>query len=120
MGIKLKSRKDFRERRHRRLRRKVAGTEQRPRMCVTVSNRWIRVQLIDDDVARTLMALCSNGVGDEGLGKSVESARKLGESVGRMAIERGIESVVCDRGGRAYHGRIKALADAAREAGLKL
>ncbi len=118
MAIKPKSRKEYRERRHRRLRRKIHGTAQRPRMSIAVSNRCIQVQFIDDDRAATLAALSSRGLADDPGGKTVDTARRLGEAAGRLAAERGIRTVVCDRGGRTYHGRIKALADAVRAAGL--
>lgn len=120
MASKLKSRKDFRKRRHCRLRRKVMGDAQRPRMCVTVSNRWIRVQLIDDETATTMMALCSRGLDGGQAGKTLATAKRMGEDAARKALEKGVRTVVFDRGGRKYHGRLKALAEAARESGLRL
>ncbi len=120
MASKLKNRKDYRNRRHRRLRRKVIGNARRPRMCVTVSNRWINVQFIDDDAAATIVSLCSRGLGGDESGKTIVAAKRLGGDAARLALEKGIQTVVFDRGGRMYHGRVKALADAAREAGLRL
>ncbi len=120
MASKLNSRKDFRKRRHRRLRRKVIGDASRPRMCVTVSNRWIRLQLIDDETAMTMMAWCSRSLDGGEAGKTLAAAKRLGQNAAREAIEKGIQTVVFDRGGRMYHGRVKAVAEAAREAGLRL
>ena len=115
----LKSRKDFRKRRQMRLRRKIMGDARRPRMCISVSNRWIRVQFIDDDAAVTLVSACSSALDGGQAGKTIEAAKQLGEKAARLALDKGIQTVVCDRGGRMYHGRVKALADAAREAGLR-
>ncbi len=119
MASKLKSRKDFRKRRHWRLRRKIAGDAQCPRMCISVSNRWIRVQFIDDDAAVTLASVCSSALDGEQAGKTVQAAGALGEKAARLALEKGIQTVVCDRGGRMYHGRVKAIAEAARKTGLR-
>ena len=119
MASELKSRKDFRKRRHLRLRRKIVGDARRPRMCISVSNRWIRVQFIDDDAAVTLASVCSSALDGAQSGKSLETAGVLGEKAARLAIEKGIQAVVCDRGGRMYHGRVQAVADAARKAGLR-
>lgn len=113
-----KSRKELRERRHIRLRQKIRGSAERPRMCIVVSNRCIRVQFIDDDSARTIAVLSSDGLDQGPAVKNVEAAGRLGAAAGRLALSKGISRVVCDRAGRPYHGRVKALADAAREAGL--
>ncbi len=118
--MKIKNRKEYRNRRHLRLRRKIVGTARRPRMCVSVSNRYIRVQIIDDETASTVLAVCSRGMDEAGGGKNVAAARRIGETIGRMAVSKGIENVVYDRGGRAYHGRVKAVAEAVREAGIRL
>ena len=113
-------RRTARARRHFRLRKKVTGTAARPRLVVTRSARHIAVQLVDDSVGRpltsasTLEADLRSADGD----KSAK-ARKVGELVGRRAVELGVTAVVFDRGGDAYHGRVAALADGARGAGLE-
>ncbi len=107
-----------REKRRKRVRRKIAGTAERPRLSVYRSNVNIYAQLIDDDAARTLAAADSREVGEAENRK--DAARKVGELIARKAQEAGIEVAVFDRGGNKYHGRIAALADGAREGGLKL
>jgi large subunit ribosomal protein L18 len=107
-----------REKRRKRVRRKVVGTAERPRLSVYRSNIHIYAQLIDDDAGNTLAAADSRKVGEAENRK--ESARKVGELIARKASEAGIETVVFDRGGNRYHGRIAALAEGAREGGLKL
>lgn len=111
-----------RKRRHERIRKRVQGSVERPRLCIFRSTSNIYVQIIDDTKGQTLVAASSldKGFGDDYKGHrgNVEAARKVGALVGRKAIEAGIKKVVFDRGGYLYHGRVKALADAAREAGL--
>lgn len=107
-----------REKRRRRVRRKLSGTAGRPRLSVFRSNVNIYAQLIDDDAARTLAAADSREVGEAENRK--DAARKVGELIARKAKEAGIETVVFDRGGNKYHGRVAALAEGAREGGLKL
>ncbi len=107
-----------REKRRKRVRRKVVGTAERPRLSVYRSNVHIYAQLIDDDAARTLAAADSREVGAAENRK--DAARKVGELIARRAQEAGIEVAVFDRGGNKYHGRIAALAEGAREGGLKL
>ncbi|CAA9411912.1 MAG: LSU ribosomal protein L18p (L5e) [uncultured Rubrobacteraceae bacterium] len=107
-----------RNKRRKRVRRKVVGTAERPRLSVYRSNVHIYAQLIDDDAARTLAAADSREVGEAESRK--DAARKVGELVARKAQEVGIEVAVFDRGGNKYHGRIAALAEGAREGGLKL
>ena len=107
-----------REKRRKRVRRKIAGTAARPRLSVYRSNVNIYAQLIDDDAARTLAAADSREVGEAENRK--DAARKVGEVIARKAKEAGIEVAVFDRGGNKYHGRIAALAEGAREGGLKL
>ena len=107
-----------REKRRKRVRRKIAGTAERPRLSVYRSNVHIYAQLIDDDAATTLAAADSREVGEAENRK--EAARKVGELVARKAQEAGIEVAVFDRGGNKYHGRIAALAEGVREGGLKL
>lgn len=109
-----------RERRHYRLRRRIVGVPERPRLSVFRSLHHIYAQVIDDAAGRTLAA--ASTVDTELAGKvggnNIEAAKMVGELIAKRALERGIRSVVFDRGGHIYHGRVKALADAAREAGL--
>jgi large subunit ribosomal protein L18 len=107
-----------REKRRKRVRRKVAGTAERPRLSVYRSNVHIYAQLIDDDAQTTLAAADSREVGE--VENRKDAARKVGELIGSKASEAGIETAVFDRGGNKYHGRIAALAEGAREGGLKL
>ena len=108
-------------RRHRRVRGKVSGTAQRPRLCVTRSNRNISAQIIDDVTHTTICGASTLGAEFKKSGISastVEGAEKLGEIIGNLAKEKGVTQVVFDRGGHLYHGRVKAVAEGAREAGL--
>ncbi|MBE3550196.1 MAG: LSU ribosomal protein L18p (L5e) [Brockia lithotrophica] len=120
--IKRESRNELRKVRHRRLRKKVVGTPERPRLSVYRSLRYIYAQIIDDTRGHTLVAASSlepeirSGLSST---KDVEASRRVGEVIARRALEKGITRVVFDRGGYPYHGRIQALADAAREAGLE-
>jgi large subunit ribosomal protein L18 len=107
-----------REKRRKRVRRKVAGTAQRPRLSVYRSNVHIYAQLVDDDAGNTLAAADSREIGEAENRK--EAARKVGELIASRASEAGIVSVVFDRGGNKYHGRVAALAEGARSGGLKL
>lgn len=119
---KLQKKQAALARRHRRVRGKISGTAARPRMCVTRSNSNIYVQFVDDVTRTTICGVSTLGAEFKATGKSganVEGATALGEIAGKKAIEAGISEVVFDRGGNLYHGRIQALADAAREAGLK-
>ncbi len=109
-------------RRHTRVRGKISGTPARPRMCVTRSNNNLYVQVIDDVAGKTLCAVSTLGPEFKATGASgatVEGAAALGSIIGNKARELGVTEVVFDRGGHLYHGRVKALADAARETGLK-
>ena len=99
-----------------RIRGKITGTSERPRMSVFRSNKGIYVQIIDDIAGTTLVAASSKGI-DEGTKK--EKAAKVGADIAKKAMEKGITQVVFDRNGYLFHGRVKSLADAAREAGLK-
>jgi large subunit ribosomal protein L18 len=118
--MKPRSKSEFRQRRHVRLRQRVRGTAERPRMCVFVSNRHLYVQFIDDDAQTTLAALNTQSEQLGAQGKStVDVAKKLGAQSAQLALDKGIRQVVFDRGGFSYRGRIKVLADAAREAGLQ-
>ena len=110
-------------RRRRRVRRKVKGSAARPRLAVYRSLRNIYAQMVDDDARRTLVAASSRSkeVRDQlKSGGDIEAARAVGKLVARKALEKNIRTVVFDRGGRIYHGRVKALAEGAREAGLEL
>jgi large subunit ribosomal protein L18 len=104
-------------RRRRRVRAKVRGTAQRPRISVFRSNRGINAQLIDDDAGRTLAAVAWTEADLKGLPR-MEQASKAGQVLAQRAKEAGIERAVFDRGGYRYHGRVKALAESAREGGL--
>jgi large subunit ribosomal protein L18 len=108
-----------RERRHRRIRGKVAGTAERPRLAVFRSNKGIFAQLIDDESGRTLAAASWLGLKKSFKGNRIEQATEVGKAVADAAKQAGIETVVFDRGGYLYHGRVKALAEGAREGGLK-
>ena len=111
-----------RQRRHYRVRRKVRGSAARPRLAVFRSNRYIYAQVIDDDAGRTLCAASSLDKDVRGASKkggNVAAAKNVGSLIAARAKDKGIAAVVFDRGGFQYHGRIKALADAARESGLK-
>ena len=103
-----------------RIRRKISGTAARPRMSVFRSNKQIYVQIIDDEVGKTLVAASSreNGIETEKITK-IEQAAKVGALIAEKAKAAGIETVVFDRNGYLYHGRVKSLADAARNGGLK-
>ena len=118
--IKKVSRSEAREARHRRVRAKVNGTKDIPRLNVFRSARNISVQIIDDEQGVTLVSVSSL---DKDLkltnGGNIEAAKKVGEAVAKKAKKAGITNVVFDRGGYLYHGRVKALADAARENGLE-
>lgn len=114
------SRADARRRRHFRVRKSVTGTEERPRLAVFRSNRYIYAQVIDDEAGRTLAAASSQEKALRDRSLSVETATEVGKLIASRAKDAGVDSVVFDRGGFQYHGRVKALADAAREEGLTL
>ncbi|GGM34784.1 50S ribosomal protein L18 [Paraliobacillus quinghaiensis] len=109
-----------RKKRHQRVRKNLFGTAERPRLNVYRSNKHIYAQLIDDVNAVTLVSASTvdNGFDSDATG-NVEAAKKVGELVATRAQEKGHKNIVFDRGGYLYHGRVKALADAAREAGLE-
>ena len=115
--IKRQDRKVNRSKRHRRVRVHVAGTSQRPRLAVFRSLNHIYVQLIDDTESRTVAA--ASTVELKAKGNGLAQAQEVGKAIAVKAKAAGVKSVVFDRGGFLYHGRIKALADAAREAGLE-
>jgi len=113
------TRRQARQRRHLRLRQKVAGTPDRPRLNVFRSSRHIYAQLIDDVNGRTLLTVSSLDPEVGAGGGNVAAAKVVGQLLGKRAVAQGVTRVVFDRGGYLYHGRVKALADAAREAGLE-
>jgi len=113
------SRAVSRERRQARIRRTVIGTAERPRLAIFRSGKHLYAQLIDDSKGVTLAAASTMEKELKGTGDTVDGAKKVGASIASKAKSKKIETVVFDRGGFRYHGRVKALADAAREAGLK-
>ena len=121
MASIAQQRHESRLRRHRRVRKKVVGTAERPRLAVHRSNKHITVQLIDDDAGRTVASASTTEpeVRGSGSGSTVAAATKVGQVVAQRAKAAGVTAVVFDRGGFAYHGRVAAAAEAAREAGLE-
>ncbi len=121
--IKKPSRSIAREKRHYRLRNKISGTSQRPRLAVYRSDKHMYAQVIDDVEGNTLVSASTvEKEAKEKLGNktsNVEAAKFVGQMVAKRAVEKGINEVVFDRGGYIYHGKVKALAEAAREAGLQ-
>ena len=120
--IKKASKAEIRQKKHRRMRHHLVGTSARPRLAVFRSNKHVYAQIIDDSVGHTLVS--ASTVQSELKGtlektNDVEAAKGLGSLIGKKAVEAGITEVVFDRGGYIYHGRVQAVADAAREAGLK-
>jgi large subunit ribosomal protein L18 len=113
------NRKEIRRRVHARIRKKVAGTTERPRLAVHYSNQHIYVQVIDDVAGRTLAAASTMDKEVENASSNVTSAQKVGSLIAARAKAANVSNVVFDRGGHLYHGKIKALADAAREGGLQ-
>ncbi len=118
--ISKPSRKLIREKRHYRMRKNISGTAVKPRLAVFRSNKHIYAQIIDDATGTTLVSASTN---DKDITientSNVEAAKTIGAAVGKKAVDKGITTVVFDRGGYIYHGKVKALADAAREAGLQ-
>ena len=105
--------------RHKRVRGKISGTPERPRLAVYRSNAHISAQIIDDVNGVTLVSANTYEKSFEGLGSNKEAARKIGNTIAARALEKGISTVVFDRGGYIYHGRVSELAEGAREGGLK-
>ena len=114
------SRRESKQRRHRRIRGKVNGSSERPRLAVFRSHQHIYAQVIDDTVQQTLAAASTLDPALKSLdsGSTCEASVEVGKLIAQRSLEKGIAKVVFDRGGNLYHGRIKALAEAAREAGL--
>ncbi len=115
--MSVRTREAVRLKRRRRVRAKVRGTAERPRIAVFRSNRGVFAQLIDDDAGKTLASVSWTESDLKGLDR-MEQAKKAGETLAKRASEAKVETCVFDRGGYRYHGRVKALADGAREAGL--
>lgn len=121
IGVKGKGKGVSRSRRHLRVRKKLAGTAQRPRLVVNRSTRHVFVQVVDDTVGRTLVSASTMESDLRGLeADKTAKARRVGELVAERAKAAGIEAVVFDRGGNRYHGRVAAVAEGAREGGLAL
>ena len=117
--IRKIEKKEIRSRIHKRIRRKLTGTSERPRLAIFRSVAHIYAQVIDDGAGKTLVSASSVDKDGKTNGGNVAAAKAIGKLVAQRAKEKGIKSVVFDRGGFKYHGRVKALADAAREAGLE-
>jgi large subunit ribosomal protein L18 len=113
------TKREARMRRHRRVRGKISGTAERPRLVVFRSNRGIFAQLVDDDAGRTLASARWTALGGKS-GSKTEQAHEVGKALAAEAKKAGIDRVVFDRGGYLFHGRVKALAEGAREGGLEL
>jgi len=111
----------IRIKKHQRIRNKINGTPDKPRLCVFRSNKYIYAQIIDDTVGKTLAASSSKALAaDLESTSNIEAAKAVGKNIAEKALELGIKEALFDRAGYIYHGRIKALADAAREAGLEI
>jgi len=111
-----------RRRIHKRIRAKISGSQAKPRLCIFRSSKYVYVQIVDDSQGRTLAAASSAEKevrGDLKQGGNIQASKLLGKAIAERAKAKGIETVVFDRGGYLYHGRIKAVAEAAKEAGLK-
>lgn len=117
---RLIEKRQRRKRRKMSIRRKIAGTAERPRMSVFKSNKHLYVQVIDDSVGQTLLSVSSRAGDTKGLKPTVADGEKLGQALGARMKEKEITEVVFDRNGHLYHGVVKAVADGARKAGIKL
>ena len=117
--ITKQDKNQVRKKRHARVRSKINGTAERPRLNVYRSNKNIYAQIIDDVAGVTLVSANTQEKAFEGLGSNVEAAATIGETIAKRAAEKNITNVIFDRGGYLYHGRVKALAEAARENGLE-
>lgn len=119
--VRKESRAKVRENKHRRLRNRISGTTQRPRLAVFRSNNHMYAQIIDDTVGNTIVSASTLDKDVKGAVEktnNVDAAAQVGTVIAKRALEKGITTVVFDRGGYIYHGKVQALADAAREAGL--
>ena len=117
--IKRPNTRAQRMKRHSRVRGKISGTAERPRLSVFRSENHIYAQVIDDVAGNTLVSASTVEKAFEGNGSNCEAAKKVGATIAERALQKGIEEVVFDRGGYIYHGRVQALAEGAREGGLK-
>ncbi|MGA3295495.1 MAG: 50S ribosomal protein L18 [Candidatus Acidiferrales bacterium] len=120
--VRRLSREAHRQRIHVRMRKRISGTPERPRLCVHRSTRHIRAQVVDDASGRTIVSASSLDKDVRAQikgGGNIAASKVVGKVVAQRALEKGVEKVVFDRGGYQYHGRVQALAEAAREAGLK-
>ncbi|ADK17112.1 MULTISPECIES: 50S ribosomal protein L18 [Clostridium] len=117
--FKKDDKKKLRSKRHLRVRRKISGTNERPRLAVYRSAKNIYAQIIDDVKGTTLVSASSVDKDFQGVGSNKEAAKVVGQTIAKKAIEKGIKEVVFDRGGYIYHGRVQNLAEGAREAGLE-
>ena len=117
--VSKKDKNAARLKRHARVRATISGTSECPRLCVYRSNKHISAQIIDDTKGITIVSASTQEKSFEGIGSNKAAARVVGENVAKRAIEKGIKSVVFDRGGYLYHGRVSELAQGAREAGLE-
>ena len=115
----MEIKQEKRLRRHKQVRAKIYGTKERPRLCVFKSVKYIYAQLIDDEKGKTLAAVSYRELKGKGAKTKVDTAKEVGKLIAKKALEKKIEKVVFDRGGYQYHGRVKALAEGAREGGLK-
>ena len=106
-------------RRHKRVRAKVSGSSKKPRLCIFKSAKHIYAQLIDDDKGKTLVSASDLEIKKKGSSSKADAAKEVGKLIAEKSLEKKIEQVVFDRGGYLYHGRIKAVAEGAREGGLK-
>ncbi|HZJ39173.1 MAG TPA: 50S ribosomal protein L18 [Chthoniobacterales bacterium] len=115
------NRKSIRHRIHNRIRKRVTGTSERPRLAVHFSGKHIYAQVIDDNAGRTVVAAATTEtkVSDSKAGANCASAEKVGKAIAERLLSKKIDKVIFDRGGFLYHGKVKALADAAREGGIK-
>ena len=116
MSSRTEQREQVRRRRHRRVRRRISGSEERPRLVVHRSLKNIAAQLVDDTRGRTILGVSSHTL--RAKGTKIEQARATGKQLAELAREKGIQGIVFDRAGYIYHGRVKALAEGAREGGL--
>ena len=119
--ISKKSKSEIRQKKHARLRNRISGTAERPRLCVFRSNNHVYAQIIDDTVGNTICAASTLDKDAKDLEHTdnIDAAAFVGKSIAEKALAKGVKAVVFDRGGFIYHGKVKALADAAREAGLE-
>ena len=120
--VRRLSREAHRRRIHVRMRKRISGTTERPRLCVHRTSKHIRAQVVDDETGRTLVSASSLDAEVRKLikgGGNIAAAKVVGKMIAQRARDKGVEKVVYDRGGYQYHGRVQALAEAAREAGLK-